>query len=76
MEDYKKSLNTRIEVAGEEGNEDIANVRYDFAFNKKNLSGDISLPLEYETNIASFMEKIDAQPVISFDDLEPFDPIE
>ena len=51
-------------------------VRYDFAFKKKTLSQDIQLPLEYETNIASFMEKIDAQPVISFDDLEPFEPIE
>ena len=34
------------------------------------------MPLEYETNIASFMEKIDAQPVINFDDLVNFDPIE
>lgn len=37
---------------------------------------EIRLPLEYETNIASFMEKIEAQPVINFDDLESFDPIE
>jgi hypothetical protein len=37
---------------------------------------DIKLPLEYETNIASFMEKIEATPVVSFDDLEPFEPIE
>ena len=33
------------------------------------------MPVEYE-NIASFMEKIEAEPIISFDDLEPFDPIE
>ena len=37
---------------------------------------EIRLPLEYETNIASFMEKIDAQPIINFDDLEAFDSIE
>ena len=37
---------------------------------------DIKLPLEYETNIASFMEKIEATPVVSFDDLEPFEAIE
>lgn len=34
------------------------------------------MPLEFETNIASFMEKIDAQPVINFDDLEMFEQIE
>jgi hypothetical protein len=33
------------------------------------------MPVEYE-NIASFMEKIEADPVISFDDLVPFDPLE
>lgn len=36
----------------------------------------MSLPLEYETNIASFMEKIEAQPVTSFDDLDEFETIE
>lgn len=34
------------------------------------------LPLEYETNIASFLEKIDATPVINFDDLVEFKEIE
>lgn len=33
------------------------------------------MPVEYE-NIASFMEKIDAEPIISFDDLEPFQPLD
>ena len=33
------------------------------------------MPVEYD-NIASFMEKIEAEPVISFDDLEPFEPLE
>jgi hypothetical protein len=32
--------------------------------------------LEYETNIASFMEKVDAQPPINFDDLAPFETVE
>ena len=36
----------------------------------------MKLPLEYETNIASFMEKVEAQPPISFDDLIPFDQVE
>lgn len=34
------------------------------------------MPNEYETNISSLMEKIEAQPVINFDDLEQFQPIE
>jgi hypothetical protein len=33
------------------------------------------MPIEFE-NIASFMEKVECEPVLSFDDLQPFDPIE
>jgi len=36
----------------------------------------LKLPLEYETNIASFLEKVEANPPISFDDLDLFDPLE
>lgn len=36
----------------------------------------MKLPLEYETNISSFMEKVDAQPPINFDDLVPFEEVE
>jgi hypothetical protein len=36
----------------------------------------MKLPLEYETNIASFMEKVEANPPISFDDLMPFEHVE
>jgi hypothetical protein len=36
----------------------------------------MKMPLEYETNIASFSEKVEANPPISFDDLIPFDPLE
>jgi len=36
----------------------------------------MKLPLEYETNIASFMEKVDAIPPITFDDLVPFEKVE
>ena len=74
-EDWKESLNVRAEgAAGEE--ENITNVQFKFCFNKSAIQSDIRLPLEYETNIASFMEKIECQPVINFDDLEPFEPIE
>ncbi len=33
-------------------------------------------PLEYETNIASFMEKVEANPPINFDDLVPYEFLE
>lgn len=36
----------------------------------------MKLPLEYETNIASFLEKVEANPPTNFDDLEEFDPLE
>ena len=75
-EDWKSSLNMRS--GGEDDADNIQNVRFEFSFNKKTLAkmSEIKLPIEYETNIASFMEKIDAQPVINFDDLEAYDPIQ
>jgi hypothetical protein len=36
----------------------------------------MKLPLEYETNIASFLEKVEANPPISFDDLSAFQHVE
>ena len=74
-EDWKNSLNARLE-SGDGETDNIDNIKYSFSFSRKELTVDIKLPLEYETNISSFMEKIDAAPVISFDDLEPVDPIE
>jgi len=40
------------------------------------VSGQLKMPLEYETNIASFKETVDAIPPINFDDMAPFDPLE
>lgn len=51
-------------------------MKFKFSFNNKQIKPDISLPIEYETNIASFLEKIEATPVINFDDFVPFDPLE
>ena len=75
-EDWKNSLNVR--VGGEDDSDNIQNVKFEFSFNKKNvhLMSNIRMPLEYETNMASFMEKVEAHPVINFDDLDAFDPIE
>jgi hypothetical protein len=36
----------------------------------------MKVPLEYETNIASFMEKVEANPPINFDDLAQFEHVE
>jgi hypothetical protein len=36
----------------------------------------MKLPLEYETNISSFLEKVEANPPISFDDLSAFQHVE
>lgn len=68
-------MNMRQENEDDE-TDNIQNVGFKFSFNKKSVQTDIKMPLEYETNIASFMEKIDAQPVINFDDLESFEHIE
>ena len=75
-DDWKASQNMRS--GGEDDADNIQNVRFEFSFNKKTITkmSEIKLPIEYETNIASFMEKIDAQPVINFDDLVSYDPIQ
>jgi hypothetical protein len=53
------------------------NIRFSFNFNEGSIEkAQMKLPLEFETNIASFMEKVDAQPPINFDDLVPFDYVE
>ena len=47
------------------------------SFNTENIkNGILKLPLEYETNISSFLEKVEANPPTNFDDLEPYDPLE
>jgi len=74
-EDWRLSLIAKNDGGSAEV-DNIDSINFSFQFTKKELLLDIKLPLEYETNIATFMEKIDAQPVSSFDDLEPFDPIE
>lgn len=46
-------------------------------FNETNIhKAQMKLPVEYETNISSFMEKVEAQPPINFDDLVPFEALE
>lgn len=60
-----------------ESQNDIANVKFAFKFNKDSIQKSmLKLPLEYETNIASFLEKVEANPPTNFDDLDVFDPLE
>ena len=75
IEDWKTAQNMRI-VANDDEDDNIENVQYQFTFNVSVAAADIKMPIEYETNIASFMEKIDACPVINFDDFVPFDALE
>ena len=74
--DFKLAQNTRF-IDDTESQNDIANVKFSFNFNKETISKSmLKLPLEYETNIASFLEKVEANPPTNFDDLEAFDPLE
>ena len=75
-DDWKQAALSNVSGDDPAALENIDNIRYTMHFSKEMVDPDLKFPLEYETNIASFMEKIDAQPVISFDDLEPFESIE
>jgi len=66
-DDWKNAQNLQFDDPNaEESN--ISNVQFKFSFDKHLLMPDIKMPIEFETNIASFMENIEASPVINFDD--------
>ena len=75
-EDNKLAKNTRL-IDDNESVNDIRNSKFTFSFNQDNIKQKLlKLPLEYETNIASFLEKVEANPPSNFDDLQMFDPLE
>ena len=75
-EDYKISQNTRL-IDDSQSESDIHNVKFAFTFNQDRIQEAImKLPLEYEANIASFLEKVEAAPPTNFDDLESYEPME
>jgi hypothetical protein len=75
VEDWKNAQNIR--VVDNEHEDNIVNVKFQFNFNTNVIAqAQLKMPLEYETNIASFMEKVEANPPISFDDLQPFEHVE
>lgn len=75
IEDWKAAQNVRI--AENENEDNIHNLKFKFSFNMDVIkASQMKLPLEYETNIASFMEKVEANPPITFDDLAQFEHVE
>ena len=75
-EDNKLAKNTRL-IDDNESVNDIRNSKFTFSFNQDNIKQKLlKLPLEYETNIASFLEKVEANPPSNFDDLQMFEPLE
>jgi hypothetical protein len=60
-----------------ENEDNIKNIKFTFNFNIDQIeASQKKLAIEYETNIASFMEKVEANPPISFDDLIPYEKLE
>lgn len=75
-EDFKKAIKAGV-VDVDDGSSHIKNMRFKFGFNADVLkSAMMKLPLQYEANMSSFLEKIEANPPNNFDDLVPFDPLE
>ncbi len=73
--DWKQAENIRM--TDNENEDNIKNIKFTFNFDiQMVLRSEGKLPLEYETNISSFMEKVEANPPISFDDLVVYDHLE
>ena len=51
-------------------------MKFDFNFNLKHFQDRVRLPVQYEQSMALFSEAIETNPIVSFDDLEEFEPIE
>lgn len=52
-------------------------MKFNFSFNPDQIKNALQkLPLEYETNIASFLEQVEANPPTNFDDLDVFEALE
>jgi hypothetical protein len=73
-QDAKNAQNMMAE--GDTAEDNILNMKFKFEFSPKEINPNIRMPLEFETNMASFMEKVDTQPIVTFDDLDFFDSIE
>lgn len=60
-----------------DGEDNIYNIKFRFQFNQDSIQQSMmKLPLQYEANMSSFLEKVEATPPTNFDDLVPFDSLE
>lgn len=60
-----------------DGDNNVYNVKFKFQFNRDTIeSAMMKLPLQYEANMSSFLEKVEACPPTNFDDLVPFEQLE
>lgn len=76
IEDWKIAQNAR-QTDSNESEDDIHNVKFTFSFNTDQIKNCLQkLPLEFETNISSFLEKVEPNPPTNFDDLETFETLE
>ena len=63
-----------MRLTDSESENDIHNIKFKFGFNIDSIfAAQQKLPLEFDANISSFKEVIEANPPCSFDDLVPFD---
>lgn len=75
-EDYKRSVNMRA-ADDDTDMSNIYNMKFKFQFNPDTIQqAMMKLPLQYEANMSSFLEKVEAVPPTNFDDLVPFEPLE
>lgn len=75
-EDWKIAQNAR-QTDSNDSEDDIRNVKFTFSFNTEQIKSCLQkLPLEFETNISSFLEKVEPNPPTNFDDLEQFEALE
>lgn len=66
-----------MRISDSEHEDNVHNIKLKFNFNINIIgAAQMKLPLEYETNIASFMEKVEANPPITFDDLQAYQHVE
>lgn len=75
-EDFKQAQLTRLVDELESAN-DIMSIRFEFKFDKDALLKSYKkIPIEYEANLSSMIQKVEANIPSNFDDLEQFEAIE
>ena len=64
LERYKCIVNNN-----KNGDDNIFNIKFKFQFNQDTIKESmLKLPLQYEANMSSFLEKVEATPPTNFDE--------